>query len=146
MLYAYNARTVSTNADLHALLEDAGRMNYRNRPAENKTVPLRNVGTLDLTYTHLLPSYRFTEEAITSFGYPSTPLHRKTIFNRKYSQRKSFHKFVLGDFNATIFVKKERRVDMGVTQRYDLCGDRSCQPKAEKEDLTPCWKKERSRM
>ncbi|VDM84772.1 unnamed protein product [Strongylus vulgaris] len=73
----YNARTVSTKADLHAILEAAGRINYhvialqetKSRKTDvrqmsdftlnirGEKVPSRNVR--DLPYTHLLSNLSF---------------------------------------------------------------------------------------
>ncbi|VDM82593.1 unnamed protein product [Strongylus vulgaris] len=89
MLCTYNARTASTNADLHALLEAAGRINYhvialqetKSRKTDVKLsegtliirgekVPLRNIGGFGFvvpSVVHLVDSHEILSPCLAIF-------------------------------------------------------------------------------
>ncbi|EYC38734.1 hypothetical protein Y032_0699g1627 [Ancylostoma ceylanicum] len=97
MLCTYNARTVSTNADLHALLEAAGRIKFhvialQETKSKKSEVRQLNDGTL------IIRGEKFPSRNV---GADESEL--ETFYERLEDvihNEKSFYKFVAGDFNA----------------------------------------------
>ncbi|KAK6757218.1 hypothetical protein RB195_015194 [Necator americanus] len=139
-LCIYNARTVSTNADLHALLGAAGRikfhvialqetkcrrsdvrqMNDGTLVIRGENVPSRNVGGVGFvvhpSVVHLVDSHEILSPPDDSELDAFYEELEEVVRNEK-----SFYKFVVGDFNAKLGKATEDEYRIG---RFGL-GDRN---------------------
>ncbi|VDM84085.1 unnamed protein product [Strongylus vulgaris] len=123
MLCTYNARTVSTNADLYALLEAAGRINYHviARLAGNKIQEDGRVGfVVHPSAVHLVHSHEILSPRLAILQL--RPLHQKAItlincwmedLEEVIRKENSFYKFVVGDFNAKSGCQKKGSIGAG---------------------------------
>ncbi|KAK6761737.1 hypothetical protein RB195_022716 [Necator americanus] len=144
-LCTYNARTVSTDADLHALLGAAERIKFhvialQETKCRRSDVRQMNDGTLVIRGVKV-PS-RNVGDPVTSSGHSSSPLSAPKSSNcysptsaadgsesdafyeeleEVIRNEKSFYKFVVGDFNAKLEKTTEEEYRIG---RFGL-GDRN---------------------
>ncbi|KAK6744365.1 hypothetical protein RB195_011206 [Necator americanus] len=163
-LCTYNARTLSTDADLHALFgaaecikfhvlalqetkcrrSDVRQMNDGKLVSRGEKVPSRNILSLRLRPLRQKPISIINCYSPTSAPDKSEldPFHEE--LKEVIRNAKSFHRFVAGDFNAKLGKATEEEygigrfitVDMGIAQWRNSCGDqpRTHQPEVVLED------------
>ncbi|CAJ0602067.1 unnamed protein product [Cylicocyclus nassatus] len=117
MLCTYNARTVSTNVDFHALLDAAEHIKYhiialQERKSRKKDVRQMSDGTL------IICGEKKTISIINCYS-PTSAADESELdafygdVEHVVCDEESFHKFVVGDFNVKIGMTLEEEYRIG---------------------------------